>query len=83
MWLLATNQARNTRLERVIEWRGKPAALSCDDRSEYISGEIVNWANQNKITLLYIQPGKPTQKACIERFNRTERHEWLDLLPCT
>lgn len=58
-------------LEQVIEWQGKPAALRCDNGPEYISGELVNWANQNKITLLYIQPGKPTQNAYIERFNRT------------
>ena len=66
-------------LEQVIEWRGKPAALRCDNGPEYISGEMMNWASQNQITLLYIQPGQPTQNAFIERFNRTARHEWLDM----
>ena len=66
-------------LEQIIEWRGKPAALRCDNGPEYISAELVAWANKNRITLIYIQPGKPTQNAYIERFNRTARHEWLDL----
>lgn len=66
-------------LEQVIEWRGKPAALRCDNGPEYISSALINWANQHHITLLYIQPGKPTQNAYIERFNRTARHEWLDM----
>ena len=66
-------------LEQVIEWRGKPAAIRCDNGPEYISNELITWANQHQITLLYIQPGKPTQNAYVERFNRTARHEWLDL----
>jgi putative transposase len=66
-------------LEQVIEWRGKPAAIRCDNGPENISGEIIHWANQHHITMLYIQPGKPTQNAYIERFNRTARHEWLDM----
>lgn len=66
-------------LERVIEWRGKPAAIRCDNGPEYLSGALVTWANQHQITLLYIQPGKPTQNAYIERFNRTARHEWVDM----
>ena len=66
-------------LEQIIEWRGKPAAIRCDNGPEYLSAALVTWANRQHITLMYIQPGKPTQNAYVERFNRTVRHEWLDL----
>lgn len=66
-------------LEQIIEWRGKPAALRCDNGPEYISQKLVKWSTKQQITLLYIQPGKPTQNAYIERFNRTARQEWLDM----
>ena len=66
-------------LKQIIEWRGKPDAIRCDNGPEYISQKLIDWANDNQITLLYIQPGKPTQNAYIERFNRTARHEWLEL----
>lgn len=66
-------------LEHVIEWKRRPRAIRCDNGPEYLSAEIVQWAERNNIKLSYIQPGKPTQNAYIERFNRTARHEWLDL----
>jgi len=66
-------------LDRIMEWRGKPSAIRCDNGPEYISQSLVVWANERQITIIYIQPGKPTQNAYIERFNRTVRHEWLDL----
>jgi len=66
-------------LEQVIEWRGRPAAIRLDNGPEYIAQTLVDWANDRRITLMYIQPGKPTQNAYIERFNRTVRHEWLDM----
>jgi putative transposase len=66
-------------LERINEGRGKPSALRCDDGPEYISQDLIEWAYQEQITLLYIQPGKPTQKAYVERFNCTARNEWLEL----
>ncbi|MDB2645523.1 IS3 family transposase [Pseudomonadales bacterium] len=77
---LSLPSSRVTRaLDQIIEWRGKPAALRCDNGPEYINQTLVSWANKHRITLLYIQPGKPTQNAYIERFNRTARHEWLDM----
>jgi len=66
-------------LDRIIEWRGPPSAIRCDNGPEYISQALTSWANEHRITMIYIQPGKPTQNAYIERFNRTARHEWLDL----
>ena len=66
-------------LEQIIEWRGKPAAICCDNGPEYLAQTLVDWTNKHQITLIYIQPGKPTENAYIERFNRTVWHEWLDM----
>jgi len=38
----------------------------------------MEWAEAQGIALCHIQPGKPQQKVCVERYNRTLRHEWLD-----
>ena len=65
-------------LDQIIQWRGKPKMIRSDNGSEMRSGEFQAWAKKQGIELLYIQPGKPTQNAYIERFNRTVRHEWLD-----
>ena len=64
-------------LSRIIEWRGKPAALRCDNGPEYISVALQTWAEKQDIRLEYIQPGKPQQNAYIERYNRTVRYDWL------
>jgi len=65
-------------LERIIEWRGKPKSIRCDNGPEYISQLLMDWAHRQEIRLQYIQPGKPQQDAFIERYNRTVRHEWLN-----
>lgn len=64
-------------LDRIIEWRGKPGAIRCDNGPEYISGALQQWAEQHGIKLDYIQPGNPQQNAYIERYNRTVRYDWL------
>ena len=66
-------------LEQIIAWRGKPQSLRCDNGPEYISERLQQWAEAKQITLSYIQPGNPQQNAYVERYNRTVRHEWLDM----
>lgn len=64
-------------LEQMIEWRGKPAAIRCDNGPEYISSLLRDWAEENQIKLMFIQPGNPQQNAYVERYNRTVRNDWL------
>ena len=64
-------------LSHIIEWRGKSAAIYCDNGPEYISGKLAEWAQKQGITLRFIQPGKPQQNAYIERYNQTVRYDWL------
>lgn len=64
-------------LDQVIEWRGKPVAIRCDNGPEYVSGALRAWAEKRQIQIDYIQPGKPQQNAYVERFNRTVRYDWL------
>jgi len=64
-------------LEQVMEWRGKPQALRCDNGPEYISAKLATWAEKHEIRIEHIQPGNPQQNAYIERYNRTVRYDWL------
>ena len=65
-------------LNQIIERRGAPQVISIDNGTEYVSGLLKTWAEARDIHIEYIQPGKPQQKAYIERYNRTVGHEWLD-----
>ena len=66
-------------LEQTVASRGKPAYIRCDNGPEFISQQLVTWANANAIELRYIQPGKPSQNGLIERLNKTLRRECLNL----
>jgi len=65
-------------LEQIIEWRGCPKEIRCDNGPEYISTRLQSWARQKGIRLAYIQPGKPQQNSYVERYNRTVRYDWLN-----
>jgi putative transposase len=64
-------------LKQIIDWRGKPETIRCDNGPENISETVRQWAREWGIRFEYIQPGKPQQNAYVERFNRTVRYEWL------
>ncbi|MBS7459051.1 DDE-type integrase/transposase/recombinase, partial [Coralloluteibacterium stylophorae] len=65
-------------LDELVELRGAPRRLRLDNGPEFISATLAQWARRHHVELLHIQPGKPTQNAYIERFNRTFRTEVLD-----
>ncbi len=65
-------------LDQIIEWRGKPDSIRCDNGPEYISNVLKEWAITRGLKLLFIEPGNPQQNAYIERYNRTVRYDWLN-----
>lgn len=64
-------------LNQLIEWRGTPSVIRCDNGPEFISHEFTDWAKKLGVRIEYIQPGKPQQNAYIERHNRTIRYSWV------
>lgn len=64
-------------LDRIIEWRGAPQAIRCDNGPEYVSAVTLAWAEKRGIRIEFIQPGQPQQNAYVERYNRTVRYDWL------
>ena len=65
-------------MKRLIEEKGKPVEVRCDNGPEFTSGNFTDFAAKENFQIKYIQPGKPTQNAYIERFNRSYREDILD-----
>lgn len=65
-------------LEEWIAQHGAPCAIACDDGPERTSSTLITWSKARSVTMPCIQPGKPSQNAFIELFNRTHRHDILD-----
>ena len=65
-------------LDRIVANRGYPLKMRMDNGPELVSLTLAQWAEDHGVALEFIKPGKPTQNAFIERFNRTYRTEILD-----
>lgn len=60
-------------LEQLIEERGQPRMIRTDNGSEFTAHLYQNWCDDKRIKKEYIKPGKPTQNAYVERFNKSFR----------
>jgi putative transposase len=66
-------------LEQLAEIYGLPQAIRLDNGPELRSAILTQLCEEKGIKPRYIQPGKLSQNAFIERLNRSYRHEVLDV----
>lgn len=65
-------------LDEIVKAKGLPANIRSDNGPEFISNLMEVWCENRKVSWHYIQPGKPTQNAFIERQNGSMRRELLN-----
>lgn len=65
-------------LDQVIERRGRPEMIRCDNGSEFTGKALYEWSKRNGVLLYFIDPGKPTQNPYIESFHSRFRDEFLN-----
>ncbi len=65
-------------LDRLREAGATPQRITVDNGPEFISRLVDAWAYEHKVTMDFIQPGKPMQNGFIESFNGKFRDECLD-----
>lgn len=65
-------------LERLIADRGRPKNMRSDNGPEFTSRRMLGWAEDCKVGLVNIQPGRPMQNGHVESFHGRPRDEYLN-----
>jgi len=68
-----------TVMDRVVQERGVPKRIQCDNGSEFILRVLDKGAYENGVTMDFSRPGKPMDNAMIESFNGSFRDECLNV----
>ena len=66
-------------LEAIMAERGQPGSIRCDNGPEFTSRHFLAWGVEQKIEVVHIQPGKPTQNGRVESFHARLREECLNV----
>ena len=66
-------------MDRLVQDRGVPDRIQCDNGSEFISKVLDKWAYEHGVTMDFSRPGKPMDNAIIESFNGSFRDECLNV----
>lgn len=65
-------------LERLMLERGAPENVRSDNGPEFTSRRMIGWAEEKKVMLVHIQPGRPMQNGHVESFHGRLRDECLN-----
>lgn len=65
-------------LDRLARDRGYPKEILSDNGPEFAGLVLNQWAYENRVIQLFIQPGKPMQNGYVESFNGKLRDECLN-----
>jgi putative transposase len=66
-------------LSKLISVRGAPRYLRSDNGPEFVATKLLEWAVQEKLESVLIDPGKPWQNGTNESFNGKFRDECLSM----
>lgn len=65
-------------LQRLVQLRGRPEVIVCDNGPEFAGRALDAWAYQVGVKIHFIRPGKPVENCFVESFNGKFRDECLN-----